>query len=222
MEITLDDIENMTSPGWEGFEEVLEDGDDYEENENCEGEIVKEKEEEEEKEEKATKIRYEGGRRAGMATGDLCDHLRNCHLSMYDRLAQEFSAIKKTYPKAGADLKILMRLASGMPYKEIAARLGRSHKTVKNAAARLREFRDFGILKLLPDDQVETGVALMIPLPRSRAGRKARGWMSASVVVDLFGHPLQSHKPRRPRKEAPPRVKARAVYEGQMEFAWAA
>jgi DNA-binding CsgD family transcriptional regulator len=61
-----------------------------------------------------------------------------------DRLEQEFLAIRKIYPTNGADLKILIWLAAGLSYQETAERVERTHRTIKNAARRLRQFRDCG------------------------------------------------------------------------------
>ncbi|MHB1582047.1 MAG: helix-turn-helix domain-containing protein [Acidithiobacillus sp.] len=216
MHITLEDIAGMASPGWEGFEEENEEVEEVEEGDSKENKN---------NEEEPKVVQYGAdGRRLGMATGDLCDYLRNQHMSLYHRLGQEFSRIQKKYPKDGADLKILMRLAAGMPYLEIAARLGRSHKTVKNAAKRLRQFRDTGIVKLLPPDQVETGIALMAPFKKSKAGRKARGWLGmeaprtaqTATIYDLFGDPIQAKKqPCKPRKAV---QRVRVACAGQMDL----
>jgi hypothetical protein len=188
MQITLEDIKGMASPEW-GV------GDDFEE----------------------VEVAYDGGRRLGVSTLEICARLKSAHVSRFER---EFSDILKTYPQNGADRKILMWLASGFSYQVAAAGLGRCYKTVKNAARRLREFRDYGMVKLLPPEQVPTGDALTAPFPRSNAGRKPRGWVApvaatVGVVHDLLGNPIVPKKPRRPRKAAP-RVRVRPACPGQL------
>ncbi len=195
MQITLADIEGMASPGWEGSED-----------------------------ESFEEVAYDGrGRREGMSTAAICARLQNEHVSRFER---EFSAILRTYPKNGADLKTLFWLASGFSYHATAAGIGRCYKSIKNAARRLRQFRDEGIVKLLPPEEAQTGEELLAPLPKSNAGRKPAGakiTTAAIIGFDLFGSPVQvrARKPRKMRKAAP-RVRVRPVYEGQMEFAWAA
>ena len=186
----------MASPGW-GV------GDDFEEVE--------------------VEVAYDGGRRLGMSTADICTRLKSAHVGRFER---EFSDILKTYPQNGADRKILVWLAAGFSYHVAAAGLGRCYKTVKNAARRLRQFRDYGMVKLLPPEEAQTGEELLAPLPKSNAGRKPAGakiTTAAIIGFDLFGSPVQvrARKPRKMRKAAP-RVRVRPVYEGQMEFAWAA
>lgn len=168
-------------------------------------------------------VAYDGGRRLGVSTLEICARLKSAHVSRFER---EFSDILKTYPQNGADRKILVWLAAGFSYHVAAAGLGRCYKTVKNAARRLRQFRDYGMVKLLPPEEAQTGEELLAPLPKSNAGRKPAGakiTTAAIIGFDLFGSPVQvrARKPRKMRKAAP-RVRVRPVYEGQMEFAWAA
>lgn len=218
MHITLEDIFDMASPGWgEGSDsdleildlEVLEDFGEIEE---------KDSEVEKDEEDGPPAVRYDGrGRREGMSTLDICTRLKNDRMTIYTRLSLEFQAILEIYPKNGVDLKILLRLAAGFPYQEIAGQVNRSLKTIKNAAKRLRQFRDTGIVKLLLPDQVLEGVALMGPLPKSNAGRKPRAQphQQTAIIVDLFGDPLQPRKPRK-RKAVTPRVRVRPTVPGQL------
>ena len=215
----------MASPGWGEYQEdedfeVLEEEEFGEvEEEDGEEEEVESKDGEEEKEERFV-VRFDGhGRREGMSTADICDRLKSAHVSKFER---EFSAILKTYPKNGADLKVLLWLANGFSYAAAAAGLGRCYKTIKNAARRLRRFRDHGTVTLLPDDQVLTGKALLAPFPKSNAGRKPRGWVApvaatVGVVQDLLGNPITPRKLRKMRKAAP-RVRARPACPGQMSL----
>ncbi|UEO01096.1 helix-turn-helix domain-containing protein [Acidiferrobacter thiooxydans] len=186
MQITLADLEGMASPGW-GV------GDDFEE----------------------VEVAYDGGRRLGMSTADICTRLKSAHVGRFER---EFSDILKTYPQNGADLKILLWLASGFSYQVAAAGLGRCYKTIKNTARRLRQFRDYGTVKLLPPEQVPTGDALTAPFPRSNAGRKPRGAEITAEIIgfDLLGNPVQA-RARKPRKAAP-RVRVRPAAPGQMSL----
>lgn len=230
MRITLEDIAGMASPGWgedldlevledEGFEGV-EEGDITKDEEDSEVEESQKDDNEE------VLVRYDGlGRREGMATADICTRLKNEHVSKFER---EFSAILKTYPQNGADFKVLLWLANGFSYHQAAVFLGRCYKTIKNTARRLRQFRDAGIVKLLPPGEVQTGEELLASLPKSRAGRKPAGAKkitTAEIIgLDLLGDPIraQARELRKMRKAAPrARVRQEAT-PGQLEFAWAA
>jgi hypothetical protein len=191
MLITLEDIEGMASPSGSG---------DWED-------------------EGFEEIVYDGrGRREGMSTVEICDRLKSAYVSKFER---EFSVILKTYPKNGQDLKVLLWLANGFSYAATAAGLGRCYKTIKNTARRLRQFRDYGTVKLLPADQVLAGDALTAPFPRSNAGRKPAGEKkitTAAIIIgfDLFGNPVQA-RARKTRKPAP-RVRVRRACPGQLEL----
>ena len=118
---------------------------------------------------------------------------------------------------------MLLWLANGFSYHQSAAFLGRCYKTIKNAARRLRQFRDYGTVKLLPPEEVQIGDALTAPFPRSHAGRKPRGWVApvtATVFYDLLGDPITPRKPRKIRKAAAPRprVKVRVRSPGQLDL----
>ena len=158
--------------------------------------------------EEEDEVHYDGlGRREGMSTAAICARLKSAHVGRFER---EFSAILRIYPKNGADLKTLFWLASGFSYHATAAGIGRCYKSIKNAAHRLRQFRDYGIVKLLPPEEAQTGEELLAPLPKSNAGRKPAGakiTTAAIIGFDLLGNPIQA-RARKPRKAAP-RVRAR-------------
>ena len=248
MHITLDDIADMASPGWgglgveipdlldedRGFEEVLEESgdDDYEE-------IGLKKAVPEEKPEPEGKKPFrqgDDGRREGLSTAEMCNHCKNRMLRK-DILEQEFLAIRQIYPANGADLKILIWLAAGYSYQEVAERVGRTVRTIKNAVQRLRQFRETGKVKLLPPEAVQSGAELLEPFPKSRAGRKPKKitekkitekkitaiTAGAIIQLDLLGDPIQlAQRKARARRQAGvrrPRVRAvRAVMPGQMEL----
>ncbi|UEO00429.1 helix-turn-helix domain-containing protein [Acidiferrobacter thiooxydans] len=250
MRITIDDIAGMASPGWEGegcdsdlevldleedFGEVLKRDDSYSEldfdTERERGEpkpADPEAEPEEPELEPEKPIRYTDGCREGVTTLEICTRLKNEKMTEKNRLEQEFAAILKTYPKNGADLKILLWLANGFSYQQAADLLGRSEKTIRNAARRLRQFRDDGIVKLLPPDKVQTGRALLEPFPPVRSGRPRKAAAPAKAVVisvsneviaiDLFGQPVHPRKRRRIRKPGMRRPRVRPVCEGQVEL----
>ena len=185
MRITIDDIAGMASPGWEcggldfealaeGFEEVeVLEQDDYSEIDfsDTETSVRDEPEPEAAEPEAAKPIRYVDGHREGSTTVEICERLKNELMTEKNRLEQEFEAIRRTYPKDGSDLKILMWLASGFSYRQTSELLERSEKTIRNAARRLRQFRDHGTVKILPADQVQTGEALHEPFPPVKSGR---------------------------------------------------
>ena len=238
MHITLEDIAGMASPGWgEGSVEIpdldlLDDldgeaassgsgdgGDDYSEVAfSLNGKSQYEPEPDETPDVKG--LYTDGGQREGLSTFETCERLKNERMLKRHRLEQEFLAILKIYPANGADFKILFWLAHGFPYKQIAAQLGRSHRTIKNVAARLRQFRDHGTVRLLPPELVQSGEALWEPLPKSRAGRKKRSTeitTGAIIGFDLLGDPIQirERKARRPRV---PRPRVWPVAPGQLEL----
>lgn len=242
MHITLADIEGMASPGWgggldaevpdlldEGLDvEVKDDqdsGDDYEEI-GLKKAVPEEKPEPQGQGKK--RFRYgEDGRREGLSTGEICDRLRNRPLRR-DLLEQEFFDIRKIYPPNGADLKILVWLAAGYSYQEVAERVGRTVRTIKNAVRRLRQFRDCGKVRLLPAGQVQglEAVALMQPLPKSRAGRKPKKITEITTVeiirLDLCGDPIQLGQARTRKARRQPtgvrRPRVRPAMPGQMEL----
>ncbi len=165
MHITLDDICGMASPGWGEDVEVLDEdrgevldessGDDY--NEIAFNLRAKSEYRPEDEKPDVKGLYTDGGEREGLSTNEICDLLKNVRMTKKNLLEQEFSAILKTYPKNGADFKILFWLAHGFSYIQTAARLGRTHRTIKNVARRLRQFRYQGIVKRLPPDRVQTG-----------------------------------------------------------------
>jgi DNA-binding CsgD family transcriptional regulator len=258
MLITIDDIAGMASPGWEGcggldfevledlegFAEVLED--DYSEIDELDfADTARERDEPEPEaaEPEATKpIRYVDGHREGSTTVEICERLKNERMTEKNRLEQEFFAILQTYPQNGADLKILMWLACGFSYQQTGDLLGRSEKTVRNAARRLRQFRDHGVVKFLPADQVQTGEALLEPFPKVKSGRPRKAAAPAApvqapavptpeikavttaeittqaVIFDLFGQPAQPRKPRRRNVAGVRRARVRPAVPGQIEM----
>lgn len=231
MHITLADLEGMASPGWggSGFVDLLDedlDGevesggsgseDDYSEI-GLNKAIPEEKPEQEPQGKK--RFRYgEDGRREGLPTGEICDRLKNRPLRR-DRLEREFLEISKIYPANGADRKILIWLAAGNSYAETAELVGRSLKTVKNAAHRLRQFRDTGKVQLLPPDKVQSGAALLEPFQKSRAGRKPKKTTAEVIHLDLLGDPIQL-RARKARRQPTMARKARMrpVCEGQLDL----
>ncbi len=255
MHITLADIEGMASPGWEGcgsdlevldleegFTEVFE-NEDYSELDLSDTAPSVRGEPEPEPEPEAEKpIRYVDGCREGSTTFEICERLKNERMTGKNRLEQEFLAILQTYPKNGADLKILMWLASGFSYQQAAYHLKRSEKTIRNAARRLRQFRDHGSVKLLPPDKVQTGAELHEPFPPVRSGRPRKAApvqapavptpeitttkittaeITTAEIFDLFGNPVQPRK-RRARKVGAStgarRVRVRPTVPGQISF----
>ena len=251
MQITLEDIAGMASPGWGGLGveipdldllddldgEVKDDQDSedgYEEI-GCEKAVPEEKPESERPTKKPF-LHGEDGRREGLSTAEMCNHCKNRMLRK-DILEQEFLAIRQIYPANGADLKILIWLAAGYSYQEVAERVGRTVRTIKNAVQRLRQFRETGKVKLLPPEAVQSGAELLEPFPKSRAGRKPKKitekkitekkitaiTAGAIIQLDLLGDPIQlAQRKARARRQAGvrrPRVRAvRAVMPGQMEL----
>ena len=232
MHITLADLEGMASPGWggSGFVDLLDedlDGevesggsgseDDYSEI-GCEKAAPEEKPE---PEPGKKRFRYGGdGRREGLSTVDICNHCKSRPLRR-DLLEQEFFAIRKIYPANGADFKILIWLAAGYSYQEVAERVGRTHRTIKNAVHRLRQFRDTGKVKLLPAEQVQAVEDLNEPFPKSRAGRKPKKITAVEVIqLDLCGDPIQlvQARARKARRQGVRRPRVRPVCEGQMDL----
>ncbi len=203
MHITLEDICGMASPGWGEGCEVLDEVLDFED----------------EPEQLDVKGLYtDGGERECLSTVEICDLLKNDRMLRKDLLEQELLAIRKIYPANGADLKILIWLAAGLSYQETAEHVGRTHRTIKNAVRRLRQFRDSGKVKLLPTGQVQTVETLTEPLPKSRAGRKPKKITTGEIIqFDLLGDPIQirERKARRPRVRRP---RVRPVCEGQLEL----
>ena len=218
MHITLADIEGMASPGWgEGSVEIpdldlLDDLDgeaassgsgDREDDCNEIAFNLRAKSEYQPEEEKpdVKGLYTDGGQREGLSTFEACERLKNERMLKKHRLEQEFAAILKIYPANGVDFKILMWLAHGFSYQQTAARLGRTHRTIKNVARRLRQFRDTGILRLLPPELVQSGEALWEPLQPSRAGRKKRSTEGEIIQLDLLGDPIQVRE-RKARRQA--------------------
>ena len=168
-----------------------------------------------------------------MTTFEICERLKNERMTEKNLIEQEFLAILRTYPKNGADFKILMWLAQGFSCRQAAFHLKRSEKTVRNAARRLRQFRDHGIVKLLPAHLVQAGRALVEPFPPVRSGRPRGGRKAEAaapeikaeikgaeiIAFDLFGDPVQPRKRRRRNVAAGVRqVRAHPTVPGQMEI----
>ena len=242
MHITLADIEGMASPGWEcgsdievlgedleGFGEVLEGDEDYAEIDFSDAARGEPEPELEPEDETAKPVRYADGQREGSTTFEICTRLKNERMTGKNLMEQEFAAIRRTYPKDGSDLKILMWLASGFSYQQTGKLLERSEKTVRNAARRLRQFRDHGTVKFLPAHLVQVGEDLWKPFPPTRAGRPRGGknklpteitpreiTAELSVVLDLFGDPVRPRPPRKPRKPGVRRLRVRAPVPGQL------
>jgi DNA-binding CsgD family transcriptional regulator len=256
MLITANDIADMASPGWEcgsDFEvEALEEGfgeadvleDDYSELDLSDTRGRGEPEPEAEPEPEGKPIRYIDGCRDGLTTLEICTRLKNERMTEKNTIEQEFAAIRRTYPENGADLKILMWLASGFSYRQAGDLLERSEKTIRNAARRLRQFRDHGTVKFLPAHLVQVGEDLWKPFPPVRSGRPRKAKTAAPVQApaapeikateimtveittaeiinfDLFGQPVQPRK-RRQRKVATVgvrRVRVRPTVPGQLEM----
>ena len=237
MHITSEDICGMASPGWgEGSVEIpdldlLDDldgeaasigsgdrGDDCNEiafNLRAKSEFQPEDEKPDVK-----GLYTDGGQREGLSTFETCERLKNERMLKKHRLEQEFLAIRKIYPTNGADLKILIWLAAGRSYAETAEIVGRTHRTIKNAVSRLRQFRDSGKVRLLPAEQVHSMEALVEPLPKSRAGRKPKKITAAVIIqLDLLGDPIQiqARKARRQANGAR-RTRARPTMPGQLSL----
>ena len=226
MLITLADIEGMASPGWgcgsdpgealdEGFGEVLGE-EDYSDSESDLAAAQNEPEGE------IKPVRYADGRREGLSTLEICTRLKNEKMTGENRREQEFLAILQTYPRNGADFKILAWLAHGFSCRQAGERLRRSEKTIRNAARRLRQFRDCGTVKLV--EKTVEGKELLKPFPPSRAGRP-RGGKAAkitaeitSISFDLFGDPIPPCKPRKARKAGVRRPRVRPQCPGQLSL----
>ncbi len=238
MQITLEDIAGMASPGWGvGLDveipdldllddldgEAKDDPSNESESEDFEEIDYKKAILEEKPDNNRLRFRFgEDGHREGLSTGEICDRLKNRPLRA-DLLEQEFLAIRKIYPPNGADLKILIWLAAGRSYKETAELVGRTHRTIKNAVHRLRQFRDCGKVRLLPAGQKQ-GLeveALLEPLPKSRAGRKPKKITQAEIIqLDLLGDPIQmaQARARKARRQGVRRPRVRPELPGQLSL----
>ena len=232
MLITLADIEGMASPGWgcgsdpgealdEGFGEVLGE-EDYSDSESDLAAAQNEPEGE------IKPVRYADGRREGLSTLEICTRLKNEKMTGENRREQEFLAILQTYPRNGADFKILTWLAHGFSCRQAGERLRRSEKTIRNAARRLRQFRDDGTVKFLPPGLVQAGEDLLKPFPPTKAGRKPKGWteikteITTAVIFDLLGDPIPTHTYKPPRKTGPRRPRRPGTeIPGQLAFEFA-
>lgn len=210
MRISLEDIEDMASPGW-----------------GCEPDTDLELLDLEDEGLEDKPVSYTDGRRDGLSTLEICTRLKHEKMTGKNRLEQEFAAILKTYPRNGADFKILLWLAAGFPQSQIAALLGRSEKTIRNGARRLRQFRECGNVKLLPPGLVQAGEELLKPFPPTKAGRprgKGRTEITAEITTaeiisfDLLGDPILPRKPRKARPSGPRRPRACPPVPGQLSL----
>ena len=225
MRITAADIEGMASPGWEcGVDldvdfggEVLGDEDYSEINFAATKGRADEAAPAPEETETIKKVAYSAdGRREGLSTLEICTRLKNEKMTGENRREQEFLAILQTYPRNGADFKVLMWLAHGFSCRQAGERLQRSEKTIRNAARRLRQFRDHGTVKLV--EKTWEGKELLKPFPPSRAGRPRGGKAAEIIQLDLLGDPIPPYKPRKARKGGARRPRVCPPVPGQLSL----
>jgi hypothetical protein len=140
----------------------------------------------------------------------------------------EWNAVRVLAPVSLKNRDILNGLAQGLSVADIAKRIGRTRRQVRNIVGDLWEYvRTLDVTDIRAHLDDPTTTEIVTRRPPSRAGRKPKGWV-APVTLDLLGDRIDpDHLPprmRAVRRLGPRRPRVRPVCDGQMafDFDWAA
>ena len=134
----------------------------------------------------------------------------------------EWNAVRALAPASLKNLDVLNGLAQGFTTAEIAKRIGRTRRQVRNIVGDLWEYvRTLDVTDIRAHLDDPTTTEIVTRRPPSRAGRKPKGWV-APVTLDLLGDRIDpDHLPprmRAVRRLGPRRPRVRPVCPGQLSF----